>query len=296
MRIFKHPDAKIPLSNGRSADYIMSRKLVVPVDKENVIKYGILDEKYADMIPDQIVLEMPKDKNYLTKQELFMLDLLSSYKWDRPINLLSMGGDINIGIKDYLMYEGFSYKLVPIKNKTKSTDIGFADPEDLYHKMKNVYKWDALKRPDYFVDYQNFYTFCGVLSQRNLFVNAAKEMLKTGDSERAVELLDMCQECVPEENFPLDMTYLGFSNEYMVIDMIDTYFNAGAGEKGLELAERFVDELLYSAEFFIQHYDFARREFEACYNCLSYVAELADIYGEEEFAKTVRDRFNSLLE
>ena len=224
-----------------------------------------------------------------------MLDLLSNYQWDRPINLLSMGGDINIGIKDYLMYEGFSYKFVPIKNAMKSTEIGFADPEDLYLKMKEVFKWDALKRTDYFVDYQNFYTFCGVLSQRNLFVNAAKEMLKIGDAERAVELLDMCQECVPEENFPLDITYLGFSNEYMVIDMIDTYYNAGAPEKALALAERFVDELLYSSEFFLQFYDYARREFEACYNCLSYVADLTDIYGDTEFAKSVRDRFNALL-
>ena len=295
MRIFKHPDAKIPLSNGRDVDYIMSRKLVLPVNKENVIKYGILDEKYADQIPDQIILQIPEGKDYLTKQELFMLDLLSNYQWDRPINLLSMGGDINIGIKDYLMYEGFSYKFVPIKNAMKSTEIGFADPEDLYLKMKEVFKWDALKRTDYFVDYQNFYTFCGVLSQRNLFVNAAKEMLKIGDAERAVELLDMCQECVPEENFPLDITYLGFSNEYMVIDMIDTYYNAGAPEKALALAERFVDELLYSSEFFLQFYDYARREFEACYNCLSYVADLTDIYGDTEFAKSVRDRFNALL-
>ena len=120
MRIFKHPEAKLPLSSGKQVDYIMSRKFIVPVNKANVLKYGILDEKYADMIPDQITLTIPKDKDYLTKPELFMLDLLSNYQWDRPINLLSMGGDINIGIKDYLMYEGFSYKFVPIQNRMKS--------------------------------------------------------------------------------------------------------------------------------------------------------------------------------
>ena len=48
-------------------DYIMSRKFIIPVNKENVLKYGILDEKYADMIPDQITLPIPKDKSYLTK-------------------------------------------------------------------------------------------------------------------------------------------------------------------------------------------------------------------------------------
>ena len=295
MDIFKHPKAKIPLSSGKQVDYIMSRKIIVPVNKENVLKYGILDEKYVDMIPDEIVLTMSKDKDYLTKPELFMLDLLSNYQWDRPINFLSMGGDINIGIKEYLMYEGFSYKFVPIKNKTKSTDIGFADPEDLYYKMKNVYKWDALKRTDYFVDYQNFYTFCGVLSQRNVFVNVAKEMLKINDYERAIEMLDMCQECVPAEVYPLDITYLGFSNEFMVIEMIETYFRAGADEKALDLSKRFVEELFVSTEFFLMNYEETKREFEACYNCISYVSEVVDHFGYNEYGTELRNRFNDLL-
>ena len=295
MRIFKHPDAKLPLQGGSRVDYIMSRKFSIPVDKENVIRYGILDEKYADMIPEEIVLTIPKDKNYLTKPELFMLDLLSNYKWDRPINLLSMGGDINIGIKDYLMYEGFSYKFVPVKNRMKSTEIGFADAEDLYYKMKNVFSWDALKRTDYFVDYQNFYTFCGVLSQRNLFVNVAKELLKIGDKERAVEILDMCQECVPEENYPLDVIYLGFSNEYMVLDMIETYYKAGASEKALELAKRFSDQVFESTIFFLENYEDTKREFESCFNCISYTADLADFYDDKEFASEIRKKFNAMI-
>jgi hypothetical protein len=296
MRIFRHPDAKIPLSSGKMVDYILSRRFTIPVNKENVIKYGILDKKYADRIPDEITLTIPKDKEYLTKPELFMLDLLSNYKWDRPISLLSMGGEINIGMKEYLMYDGFSYRFVPIKNKMKSTDIGFADAEDLYRKIHEVYSWDALKRTDYFVDYQHHYTFCGVLSQRGLFVNAAKEMLKIGDKERAVELLDMCQECVPQENFPLDMTYLGFSNEYMVIDMIETYYVAGAKDKALDLARRFIDEIFVSTEFFLNYYDFAQREFESCYNCISYIADLTDEFGHGDFANETRDRFNALLD
>jgi hypothetical protein len=296
MRVFRHPKAKLPLQSGREVDYIMSRKLILPVNKENVIKYGILDEKYEDMIPDQIVLTIPKDKDYLTKPEIFMLDLLSNYQWDRPISMLSLGGDINVGQKDYLMYDGFSYRFVPIKNRMKSTEIGFADPEDLYYKMKNVYTWDALKRTDYFVDYQNFYTFCGVLSQRQLFLNAAWEMLEAGDDQRAIELLDMCQECVPEENFPLDITYLGLSNEYMVIDMIETYYIAGANEKAYELSKRFSEELFASVEFFLEFYDFAKKEFDACYNCISYLSELADHYGYAEYAEEVRERFNSMIE
>ena len=199
-------------------------------------------------------------------------------------------------MKDYLKYDDFSYRFVPIKNRMKSTEIGFADAEELYDMMKNVYSWDALKRTDYFIDCQHYYTFCGVLSQRNLFVNAAKEMLKIDDARRAVELLDMCQEYIPAENFPLDMTYLGFSNEYMVIDMIETYYNAGAEDKALDLAKRFIDEIFVSTEFFLNFYDFAKDSFESCYNCISYVAELTDFYGDEDYANEIRERFNALLD
>ena len=290
MEIFKHPKAKIPLSSGKQVDYIMSRKIIVPVNKENVLKYGILDEKYADMIPDEIVLSIPKDKDYLTKPEIFMLDLLSNYQWDRPISLLSMGGDINVGQKEYLMYDGFSFRFVPIKNRMKSSEIGFADAEDLYYKIKNVYTWDALKRTDYFVDYQNFYTFCGVLSQRQIFLNAAWEMIKIGDKERAIELLDMCQECVPEENFPLDITSLGFSNEYMIIGMAEAYYVAGAPDKAEDLLRRMVEPLMASLRFFGSYSEYASHEFEKVYNYLEYMAQVATEGGSKEFVDELMDR------
>jgi len=295
MEVFRHPEAKVPLQSGRKVDYIMSRKISVPVNKENVIKYGILDEKYADIIPDEIVLTMSPDKYYLTKPELFMLDLLSNYQWDRPINMLNMGGDINVGIKDYLMYEGFSYKFVPVKNRTRQTEVGFADPEDLYRKMTEVFKWDALKRTDYFVDYQNLYTFCGVMSQRGLFVNAAKEMLKDNRPDRAVELLDKCQECVPAENFPLDMSYLGFINEHNMFDIISTYFAAGAPDKALALAERFSDELLESALFFLEFYDYTKSNFNDTCKYVYYLSDILKQNGYEEEGLKMEEELENMV-
>nr|MCR4565547.1 hypothetical protein [Bacteroidales bacterium] len=280
MAVFRDPKYKLPLSDNRKVDFIWSRKISVPVNKENVIKYGILDEKYADLIPDEIVLTMSSDKNYLSKPEIFMLDFLSNYQWDRPLSFLSMGGDLNVGIKEYLMYDGFSYRFVPIKNKTKMSQPGFTDPEDLYHKMTQVYKWDALKRTDWFVDYQNLYTFMGVMSQRMLYVTSVKEMLKeaervrtvsgSADAEdaaqiwmdRARELLDACMENVPEANFPLDAVYLGFSNELMVSDLIDLYFKVGEKEKAMDLAERFYQQMNGSLHFFGSFLDYSYDSFD----------------------------------
>lgn len=295
MEVFRHPEAKLVMESGAKLDYIMSRKISVPVNKENVIKYGILDSTFADRIPDEIILTMSKDKNSISKPELFMLDLLSNYQWDRPINMLSMGGDINIGQKEYLMYEGFSYKFVPIKNKMSSTNIGLADAEDLYHKMTEVFSWDALKRTDYCVDYQNLYTFCGVLPQRTLFLNAAKEMEKAGWKDRAVEMLDRCQECVPEANFPLDMTYLGFSNEITVMGMIEEYFRLGEDEKALDLTHRFADEILHSAGFFLSFYDVASADFERCMQYVYYLSDILSAYGHKDLGDGYLGRLSDMV-
>ena len=296
MRVFKHPRAKVELTSGKMVDYIMSRKISVPVNKENVIKYGILDEKYAGMIPDEIVLEMPESKTFITKPELFLLDLLSNYQWDRPINMLSMGGDLDIGQKSYLMYEGFSYKLVPIKGPMSSSEPGLTDTEDLYRKMTEVFSWDSLSRDDYFVDYQNLYTFCGVMSQRNLFLNAAEKMMDEGRSDRALEMLDMCERNVPEYNFPLDMTYLGFSNEYMVLRMISLYYDLGQGDKARSMAARFADELMDSAGFFLSFYDYRPDEFNTVFTYIQNLQYVYDAGGDKALADELDARITALID
>ena len=294
MAVFRDPKYKVPLGSGRKADFIWSRKISIPVNKENVIKYGILDAKYADQIPDEIVLTMSKEKDYLSKPELFMLDLLSNYQWDRPINLLSMGGDLNIGIKEYLMYDGFSFRFVPIKNKMSMSKIGFADPEDLYNKMTQVFKWDALKRTDWFVDYQNYYTFMGVMSQRMLHVNVAKKMLQEAAlhkdnpdqerlwNDRALQILDQCMENVPEANFPLDVNYLGYSNELMVCDIIELYLKLGADDKALDIAERFYAQLMVSLNFFGSYADYAYDNFETLAHLGINLGNILKKYGQKE--------------
>ena len=256
-----------------------AQNLMMDRMKRILLKNGIVDDKFSDRILDKVDLKISKDKNYITKPELFLLDLLSNYKWDRPINMLSLGGDLNIGQKDYLMYEGFSYKFVPVKSKMSSSDIGFADAADLYEKMKNVYTWDALKRTDYFVDYHNYYTFCGVLSQRQIFVNVAKELIKVGEDEKALEILNMCQECVPKENFPYDMLYYGFTNEAYVAEMIKLYYALGERQLAEEMLYELMESLSSSADFFMQ-YESTSEEYDRIMDMISRIldAYLDDVY------------------
>ena len=295
MAIFRHRQAKVQMNSGRKVDYIASRRIRIPVNRENVVKYGILDAKYADEIPDSIVLTIPEDKDYITKPELFMLDFLSNYEWDRPLHLLNMGGDLNMGIKDYLEGVGYSYKFIPIKNATSSSKYGFVDPDELYAKMTGAYSWDALSRDDYFIDYQNMYTHLGVMSVRNAFLTAAKAFADAGQDGRALEMLD--KGCSVMKNYPLETIPAGFSsNDYSVVETIGMYYSLGRPETARELAQAYADQLLQALRFYIGFFQYAEDDFDLCKQFLFYLEDTLKEGGDGQLADELQEKFKALVE
>ncbi|MBR1887107.1 MAG: DUF2723 domain-containing protein [Bacteroidales bacterium] len=297
LAVFRHPQAKLVYEkSGRKVDYWVSRKMIIPVNKENVLKYGILSEKFADMIPESIVLEIPKGKNYLSKPELFLLDFLSTYQWDRPINVLNQGCDLNIGLKDYLFYDGYSYLFVPVKTKVKSLEPGLLDPDELYDLIKNRFSFTATARDDYYVDYQNLYTNLGVMSLRNLFVSAANAFIDAGQNSRAVEMLDLCQEVLNPVRYPYENSVLGWSsNALFPITMVTDYLLLGERDKAHALADTFTDEVFQSIRFYLDFYPRTRDSFETCCNLVYYMANDIRKAGDPEYADALEQRISSYL-
>jgi tetratricopeptide (TPR) repeat protein len=159
-----------------------------------------------------------------------------------------------------------------------------------------TFKWDALKRKDYFVDYQNLYTFMGVLSQRQLFVNVANALIDAGEKAKALEILDKCQECFPEENYPLDAIPVGFTaNDYMVVQMVECYYFLGQKDKARDLGLKLADGLLDSSRFFLEYYDYSTSSYEACHRCLVYLSEVFKKYGDKKLSDKILDSLELLL-
>ncbi len=294
MAVFKHPDAKA-VAGDQKVDYICSRKILVPVNKENAVKSGIVPEKFADMIQDTIMIEIPKNRSMITKPELFMLDLLSNYQWDRPIHMLNQGGDLNLGIRDYLMSDGYSAHLVPIRNTVSSTSFGLVDTDRIYKLMTEVFSWEDLARTDYYVDYQNLYTHLGVLPIRGLFANCAEAFLREGETGKALEMLDAAQLILKDEEYPLEAVCIGFSgNNYIVTSMVEGYFKAGNADRARSLAVRYANELLISAGFYLDFYSYAKNDFETCGRYLYYLTDTLVKYGEKELAGEIEKSFEGL--
>ena len=294
--IFRHPELKVPLTNGKRVDYIASRQISVPVNKENVIKYGILSSDFEEVIPDEIILTIPDSKDFITKPELFFLDLLANYQWDRPLHFLSGGGDINIniGIKDYLMFEGYSHKFVPIKTGSSNSSVGLCDPNELHRLFTEEYKWDALARGDYFIDHQNLYSHLGVMSVRGLFYSAAKTFYDLGYNDEAEALVDKGLAIM--KHYPLESICVGFSsNDYMVCSMVDLYYKLGKKEKAAALAAQLGEELLVTAKYYLDFYQVAQTDFELCGSYIYFLTDIMKLGGDAEGSENLRNQFNNLV-
>jgi len=296
IKVFKHPDAKVVLTDGRKMDYWVSRKMIIPVNKDNCLKTGIVSEKFASEIPDSIVITIPDSKDYLSKPELFMLDFLASYEWDRPLSLLNQGGDLNIGLKEYLMYDGFSYKFTPIRNSVKTFEVGKVDTDVLYDKLMNVYTFDALSRDDYYVDYQNHYTFLGVMSIRNLFVSSANAFIAAGENDRAEKALDKCVAVMDVNKFPYDNSVYGWSSNVLFpIEMAVDYFVLGRSDKAEKVISGIYDQVTQSVAFYLDFYPDTKSDFEYACNVIYYLGgELRKVGGEKR-AELLEKEFAAFL-
>lgn len=297
MTLFKDPRVKIN-RYGVDESFIAQHKLRLPVNKENVKKYGIVAKEDYGKVVDTLYLDIPENKSNVSKTELMILDMLSNYEWDRPIYFVSQGGDLDIGIRNYLQFDGFAYKLVPIRSATRTADVEQVDAMKMYDKVMKVYEFDNLADTTINIDYQNLATFNGVMSIRNIFVKTALALFEDGEKEKAVQVLDRMQEVMVPENFPLNSSLLYSVNEYVVLQAIEIYLKCGEREKGLKLANDFAKETLDGVELYAKPYKtgiMAESELETSYSLYAYLVEILAGNGEIEEAKKLELSFNELI-
>ena len=78
-----HPDSKIKMADGSMVDYIPTKRIALPVNKENAIASGIVAEKDRDKMVDTVYINLRK--NSIDKNQLMILDMLANFDWKRPI-------------------------------------------------------------------------------------------------------------------------------------------------------------------------------------------------------------------
>lgn len=249
----EHPDSKRKLSNGELTDFIPARRIALPVNKENAIASGIVKEADRDLMVDTVYLNITKSS--LDKNELMILDMLANFDWKRPIYLTQPYIFQALGLLDYLQFDGYAYRFVPIVTPVnrQTLEIGRIDPDYtaplLLGEGERGFRFGNLQDPRVYADYFIQYNL-GASRTRDAFARTAKELLRRGETEKAVQLLD-----AGLEKLPTSQIRFSESNTY---PFIEAYYAAGAmksegaTEKGDALMREYIDNLIGYIEYYLQ--------------------------------------------
>lgn len=207
-------------------NFLPVSKFVLPVNKQNAVQSGTIAAKDLPLALDQITIEYKS--NSMFKNNLMMLDILANFDWKRPINFSSGGiyDPENIFfLGDYLQYDGFSYRLVPINTPEREDgEMGRVDANSLYQIVKN-YKWGNFKDLNVHFDETAMQNIVGYRSAAS---RAAEALSLSGQKAKALEILDLVSKEIPVSKY---------NDPRSLSSIVYGYIVSGQEQKGLKLAE-----------------------------------------------------------
>ncbi|MDE6507346.1 MAG: DUF2723 domain-containing protein [Alistipes sp.] len=242
------PRTKITLEDGTQTDYIPTKRIAIPVDKENALAAGIVAEKDRERMVDTVYINLRKSA--IDKSQLMILDMLANFDWKRPIYMTQIYIFQDLGLLDYLQFDGYAYRFVPILTPMDNPwEIGRVDLDYVLPLLRDTFRYGNLADPHVYVDYFLQYNLAASHA-RDAFARVAKELLRQDRAEEAVELLDLGLERLPTSQIRFTNT-----NTY---PFLEAYYAAGAMgiegavEKGDALLEEYAQTLIEYIEYYLR--------------------------------------------
>ncbi len=283
----KDDNPRTKLTQYDNAAYIPARQLYYVVDKEAVIRNGVVGPEDYDNIVDTIVIDFG-NRGFISKDELMVLDMIDQTNWERPIYwAITVGRDKYIGLQDYFRLEGFAYRFVPVRTKSTNLQTGGVNTSLMYQYMMKDFSWGNMEKTNVYIDENNGRMMMNI---RNNFNRLAEGLISEGKNDSAIAVLDRCMELIPHRTVPYN---------YFTIMMGESYYKAGAVEKGNEMI-RFINEL-YTQE--LDYYLSLNQKFANVIDAeiqriLYFMREMSSISaqnGQEELAKEIASGFEKYL-
>ena len=235
---------KLQLVDGSLIDYVPARRIAIPVNKDNAIAAGIVKEEDRDLMVDTVYINISERKRSIDKSEMMLLDLLATFDWSRPICFTQVYILQDFGLLDYLQFDGYSYRLVPILTPYRSAwDIGRIDTEVAYPLLKETMRYGNLADPDVHADYFVQYNLSASRA-REAFARVARKLLQENQPEKAREMLDRGLEVLPSPKI-----HYTDANTY---PFIECYYLLEEYEKGDALLKDYAETLKEYIEYYLQ--------------------------------------------
>ncbi len=273
-----------------NSNYYPTKFVRIPVDKGSVLKHGIVKEKDADKIVDDIVIQIKGSALY--KNRLLMLDIIANNNWERPIYFTggSFGDDDYIWMKDYLQLDGLVYKLVPIKtpvDKANPFDMGRVDSELMYDQVMS-WEWGNSGSPDIYHDVE---TRKNGITYRGNLARLMEQLVNEEQPKKAEKIADLAMAKMPVDDFG----YYTLLEPY-----ISVYYEVGSIEKARkvykDVTKKYQESLTYYSELSLENQTRYLDEIVTDIERYRSLVDIVVVYNDKEFAMEETEKFNNFLQ
>ncbi len=284
----KDDDPRTKLTQADNASYIPSKKLFLKVDKEAVIRNKVVPENLYDQIVDTIFIDFG-NKNYITKDELMVLDMIANSNWERPIYYaITVGRDKYLGLQDYFTIEGLAYRFTPVKSPRTGIHFGSVNTEKMYKLFMKEFKWGNMNDPEVYIDENNQRMMMNI---RNNFNRLAEALIKENKKDSATRVLDRSLELIPHEIVPFN---------YFSIQIAENYFAADQLEKGKKVIEQILatyeSEIDYMLSLEGKYIASVDEEIQRLLYFMREMGMITNQYKQDDLAEEITQKFNKYFE
>jgi len=290
------PNTKVQYESGESANYLPTKNLKMTINPEQVIQTGTVPASQKGLILPEMDWKYPS--NYVTKDNLAMLDILAHNNWKRPIYFaITVGSENMMGLDKYLYNEGFAMRLEPIKQDTTNGPMEATNTLTMYNNMMTKFQWGNMKNARY-LDHESLTMFYPIILKQ--FALLTDHLLKEGHPDLAKNALKRYDDVMPDL-YPY--TEVAARKFYLLEDA----FKAGDAQLAVKWANQIDDYLTsilnYNADMIQNNQDQVNtRDVQLSMSVLNGMNNLAKEYHQAalnaKFDKQLKDyetRLGSLL-
>ncbi len=258
--------------NGREENgypTLPSSVVKIPVDKDLVVKRGLVSPEDTASIVDNIIVDLRntatyQQKGYLSLGEILMLDIVATNAangWKRPIYwVTTVGDDYHVGLTDYMRSTGMAHQLLP------TMQDGLPARTDKAYDVVMNYRWGGADAKEGKAPYFDETARRMLLTTRSSMLDVASELIFEGDYkhkdnakvrkadyEKALKVANAIESNLPEKTAPYGSSVAATLGQiYCELGQKERLNDKKLTDKGLQilmnLMERTAPYLAYNRE------------------------------------------------
>ncbi|WP_411272889.1 DUF2723 domain-containing protein [Daejeonella sp.] len=281
---------KATYQDGSKENFLPTKNFKITVDPVKVVASNTIPQAFKELLAPSI--NWTYNKNYVTKTELALIDILAHNDWKRPIYFaITVPSDNYIGLDSYLYNEGFAYRLLPLQPQV--TDSATTEKPELtntdamYNNMMTKFKWGNMKNASY-LDPESLRMSFTIINHFNIL---AENLFKQGKIAEARKALLKCIDVVPDNNYSLNFTIRKY---YMSELLYKVKEPAKANELILNTANYIEEQLQYLAAIAQTKENLNVREMQLGMYVISEMVKLTAQNGQIDLNKKLQARYSAM--